>query len=47
MHSRHYSGPQITFNTHQELDQAQRDIVRFYTHVEELEAMSVGADNSR
>ncbi len=47
LHSHHYSGPQITFNTHQELDQAQRDIVRFYTHVEELEAMSVGADNSR
>ncbi len=47
LHSHHYGGPQITFNTHQELDQAQRDIVGFYTHVEELEAISVGAESPR
>ncbi len=47
LHSHHYGGPQITFNTRQELDQAQRDIVGFYTHEEELEAMSLGAENSR
>ena len=30
-----YSGPQITFNTHQELRQAERDFISFFTHQEE------------
>jgi len=30
----HHSGPQITFNTWQELQQAQRDIADFYTYEE-------------
>ena len=29
-----YTGPQITFNTQQELDQAERDLVTFFTHQE-------------
>ena len=29
-----YHGPQITFNTHSELDQAERDLVDFFTHQE-------------
>ena len=29
-----YSGPQITFNTNQELLQAERDIITFFTHQE-------------
>ena len=29
-----YDGPQITFNTHGELDQAERDLVDFFTHQE-------------
>ncbi len=30
-----YNGPQITFNTHKELDQAERDFVSFFTQPEE------------
>ena len=29
-----YDGPQITFNSHSELDQAERDFVDFFTHQE-------------
>lgn len=29
-----YRGPQITFNTHQERDQAERDFITFFTHQE-------------
>ena len=29
-----YGGPQITFNTHRELNQAERDFVSFFTHEE-------------
>jgi len=29
-----YSGPQITFNTEKELDQAERELIKFYTHAE-------------
>lgn len=29
-----YRGPQITFNTHSELDKAERDFKAFFTHVE-------------
>ena len=29
-----YRGPQITFNTHQERDQAERDFIAFFTHQE-------------
>lgn len=29
-----YSGPQITFNTQQDLDRAERDLVTFFTHQE-------------
>jgi glucose-1-phosphate cytidylyltransferase len=30
-----YSGAQITFNTHRELDQAEQDFISFFTHQEE------------
>lgn len=32
----HYSGPQITFNTQQERDQAEKDFITFFTHKEQL-----------
>ena len=35
LHMYPYSGPQITFNTSQELRQAERDITTFFTHQEE------------
>ena len=35
LHMYPYNGPQITFNTRQELHQAERDFVSFFTHQEE------------
>ena len=35
LHKYAYSGPQITFNTRQELHQAERDFIAFFTHQEE------------
>lgn len=34
MQTYRYSGPRITFNTHQERDQAERDFIKFFTHQE-------------